>query len=151
MNAVATFATALGIVVKPSKSYMYSTDKGPPVTIPTYNQSHNTILGKQTKTKLKELGEKDFFRHLGNIQNAKGENSINNTIMYDGTQQMNILEKTTLNMKALLSRNITIGGTLQVLKSVVIRQILYPTMFSNLNEIDIDKIQRKVQTTIRKK
>ena len=71
--------------------------------------------------------------------------------MYDGTQQMNILEKTSLNMKALLSRNITIGGTLQVLKSVVIRQILYPTMFSNLNEIDIDKIQRKVQTTIRKK
>ena len=70
--------------------------------------------------------------------------------MYDGTQQMNILEKTSLNMKALLSRNITIGGTLQVLKSVVIRQILYPTMFSNLNEIDIDKIQRKVQTTIRK-
>ena len=71
--------------------------------------------------------------------------------MYDGTQQMNILEKTSLNMKALLSRNITIGGTLQVLKSVVIRQILYPTMFSNLNEIDIDKIQRKVQTTISKK
>ena len=79
------------------------------------------------------------------------ENSIKNTIMYDGTHQMNILDKTTLNMKALLSRNITIGGTLQVLKSVVIRQILYPTMFSNLNDIDIDKIQRKVQTTIRKK
>ena len=71
MNAVATFATATGIVVKPSKSYMYSTDKGHPITIPTYDQSQNKILGKQTKTKLKELGEKDFFRHLGNIQNAK--------------------------------------------------------------------------------
>ena len=92
-----------------------------------------------------------FFRHLGNIQNAKGKNSIKNTIMYDGTHQMNVLDKTSLNMKALLSRNITIGGTLQVLKSVVIRQILYPTMYSNLNDIDIDKIQRKVQTTIRKK
>ena len=151
MNAVVTFATATWIVVKPSKSYMYSTDKGHPITIPTYDQSQNKILGKQTKTKLKELGEKDFFRHLGNVQNAKGENSKKNTIIYDGTQQMNILEKTSLNMKALLSRNITIGGTLQVFKSVVIRQILYPTMFSNLNEIDIDKIQRKVQTTIRKK
>ena len=64
---------------------------------------------------------------------------------------MNVLEKTTSNMKALLSRNITMGGTIQVLKSVVIRQILYPTMFSNLNEVEIDKIQRKVQSTIRKK
>ena len=151
MNAVATFATATGIVVKPSKSYVYSTDKGSPIMIPTYDQSHDSKLGKVTKTKLKELGENDFFRHLGNIQNAKGENSIKNTIMYDGSQQMNILDKTALNMKALLSRNITIGGTLQVIKSVVLRQILYPTMFSNLNEIEIDKIQRKVQTTIRKK
>jgi hypothetical protein len=37
MNAVATFATATWIVVKPSKSYMYSTDKGHPITIPTYD------------------------------------------------------------------------------------------------------------------
>ena len=62
MNAVATFATATGIVVKPSKSYMYSTDKGPPITIPTYDQSHNKILGRQTTTKLKELDENDFFQ-----------------------------------------------------------------------------------------
>ena len=63
-----------------------------------------------------KFGWRNFFRHLGNIRNAKGENSIKNTIMYDGTHQMNILDKTTLNMRALLSRNITIGGTLQVLK-----------------------------------
>ena len=37
------------------------------------------------------------INHKGNIQNAKGENSINNTIMYDGTQQMTTLGKTSLN------------------------------------------------------
>ena len=71
--------------------------------------------------------------------------------MYDGTEQTNIFEKVKSNMEALMARNFTAGGTLQVLKSVVIRQVLYPVTYSNLNDIEIDKIQRKIQTVVRAK
>jgi len=152
MNSVALFATATGIIVKPTKSYMYSNTPGPPISIVTYEQSNTAYKLQQPKhTHLRELGDNDFFRHLGNIQNAKGENSINKVNMYDGTEQTNIFEKVKNNMKALMARNITAGGTLQVLKSVVIRQVLYPVMYSNLNDIEIDKIQRKIQTVVRAK
>ena len=152
MDCVSNFATATGIVVKPTKSYLYANRSGRPITITTHERSNtNYNLRKPARTALTELGDDDFFRHLGNIQNAKGECTIQNIEMYDGSEQTNIFEKVARNMAALQSRNITAGGALQVLKSVVIRQILYPTTFANLDEVELDKLQRKVQTAMRNK
>ena len=40
MNSVADFATATGIIVKPTKSYMYSNCPGEPIHIRSYEQTN---------------------------------------------------------------------------------------------------------------
>jgi len=152
MDCVSNFATATGIIVKPTKSYIYSNSPGKAVTITTHEQS-NTKYTLQTPvyTALTELADTAFFKHLGNIQTANGKSTIYDVEMYDASYQGNIFNKVNRNMAALASRNITAGGTLQVLKSVVIRQILYPTTYANMDTAQIDKLQRRVQQVVRKK
>ena len=99
--SVGTFATATGVGVKPTKSYVYTNCEGPPLTITTYEQNNTnyTLQNKKTST-LKQLLAGDYFRHLGNIQNAKGDTPIKSTKMYDESTQDNILTKVTNNMNA---------------------------------------------------
>ena len=53
MNAVGTFATATGIGVKPTKSYVYTNCTGPPITITTYEQNNtNYTLKNQKKSQM---------------------------------------------------------------------------------------------------
>ena len=80
--------------MKPQKSYAYSTcDPTQPLVIDTYTEySKNTgeLTGK-VRTELKELKDIDFYKHLGNIQNALGDNPIKPTQLYDGSHTENIL------------------------------------------------------------
>ena len=48
LNSVGTFATATGEGVKPTKSYVYTNCKGPPLSITTYEQN-NTNYTLQNK------------------------------------------------------------------------------------------------------
>ena len=152
LTAVADFSTATGIKIKPPKSYTYSNRPGKPLRVTTYEQSNTNfkLRGKQV-TELVELTEKEYFRHLGNIQNAQGSTPVTPTYMYDGSTQDNIYNKVARSMSSLASRNITIGGCMQVLQAVVVRQILYPTTFGNMNATMIHTMQNKIQAVIKKK
>ena len=143
LNAVAGFATATGIVVKPPKSYAFSNQEGNPLVICTCTEStivrksekgkkvDHTFLKEKTYTELKELGDEDFYKHLGNIQNALGDTPTHATEMYDGSQATNLHEKIRQELIALKSRNVTPGGALQAIKTVIYRQILYPMTYAN--------------------
>ena len=127
LNAVADFATATGIMIKPAKSYTYSNREGPPLTVTTYEKSNTKYkLRNKLVTKLDELEETSYFRHLGNVQNAEGHTPTEPMVMYDGSKQDNILAKVSRSMAALASRNITIGGVMQVLQAVVVRTDTVP-------------------------
>ena len=116
----------------------------------TSGLKYHTLTGKKN-TKLAELKDDEFFKHLGNIQNAKGESPIDATHMYDGSEATNIYEKIKTELAALRARNITAGGTLQAIKTVVYRQILYPMTYANTNHMVLDKFQRLINTTLRNK
>ena len=152
LTAVAYFSTATGIKKKPPKSYTYSNRPGKPLYITTYEQSDTNfkLRGKQV-TELVELQEEDYFRHLGNIQNAQGSTPVKPAQMYDGSTQENIFSKVSKSMSSLATRNITIGGCMQVLQAVVVRQILYPTIFGNMNAAMINTMQNKIQAVIKNK
>ena len=62
MKAVGTFATATGIGVKPTKSYVYTNYTGPPITITTYEQNNTNYTLKFFKkiTNVKQIKEGDF-------------------------------------------------------------------------------------------
>jgi hypothetical protein len=98
-----------------------------------------------------ELKEDDYFRHLGNIQNAQGNTPAVSAGMYGGSTQYNIYNKVARSMSSLASRNITIGGCMQILQAVVVRQILYPTTFGNMNATMIHTMQNQIQAVIKKK
>ena len=151
MNAIDTFCAAVGIIVKPTKSYVYSNTTGPPIVSTTYGAGENFKLGKPREIKLTELNKNDFFRHLGNIQNIKGEYKLEQIEMYDGSPSDSLINKINRDVKALSSRAVTLGGTLQVLKSVIYRRILYPLTYSNASERQVQKIQNKITALIRKK
>ena len=150
LNSVGTFATATGVGVKPTKSYVYTNCEGPPLTITTYEQNNTnyTLQNKKTST-LKQLLAGDYFRHLGNIQNAKGDTPIKSTKMYDESTQDNILTKVTNNMNAANSRNITGAGLVQVLNAVIKNQILYPTTYANTTAEQIEQMEKKIRKTLR--
>ena len=74
---------------------------------------------------MRELGEEDYYRHLGNVQNAKGNNPLTEIQMHDGTIYENIEAKTRRNLTNLRARNITPAGVRQIIKMVVEKQILY--------------------------
>ena len=138
-------------MIKPPKSYTYSNRPGKPLHITTYEKSNtNFKLRGKLVTELVELKEDDYFRHLGNIQNSQGNTPVAATNMYDGSTQDNIYNKVARSMSALASRNITIGGCMQVLQAVIVRQILYPTTFGNMNATMIHTMQ-KIQAVIKKK
>jgi hypothetical protein len=71
--------------------------------------------------------------------------------MYDGSTQDNILTKVRKSMAALAARNITVGGVMQVLQAVVVRQILYPTTFGNMGDKELNVIQNKMEAVIKEK
>ena len=71
--------------------------------------------------------------------------------MYDGSTQDNILTKVRKIMAALAAQNITVGGVMQVLQAVAVRQILYPTIFGNMGDKELNVIQNKMEAVIKKK
>ena len=154
LNAVTNFSTATGIIVKPQKSYAYSTcAPTQPLVIDTYTgYSKNTgeLTGK-VRTEIKELKDTDFYKHLGNIQNALGDNPIKPTELYDGTYTENIYGKINRELKALKSRNITAGGTLQAIKTVIYRQILYPMTYASTSNAALGNFKRIIDNTMRHK
>ena len=154
LKAVATFSTATGIIVKPQKSYAYSTcDPTQPLVIDTYTgYSKNTgeLTGK-VRTEIKELKDTDFYKHLGNIQNALGDNPIKPTQLYDGSYTENIYEKINRELKALKSRNITAGGALQAIKTVIYRQILYPMTYASTSNAELGNFKRIIDNAMRYK
>ena len=64
--------------------------------------------------------------------------------MYDGSPSDSLINKINRDVKALSSRAVSLGGTLQVLKSVIYRRILYPLTYSNASERQVQKIQNKI-------
>ena len=111
----------------------------------------HTFLKEKTYTELKELGDEDFYKHLGNIQNALGDTPTHATEMYDGSQATNLHEKIRQELIALKSRNVTPGGALQAIKTVIYRQILYPMTYANTDQVDMEKMQKLVNTVLRNK
>jgi hypothetical protein len=85
-NAISNFCTATGIIVKPEKSYVYikrmnqrlkrlrrgNQRKQNKIYIRTH-QGGNGKLGPSTKTNLTTISADDAWRHLGNVQTAKGK------------------------------------------------------------------------------
>ena len=100
---------------------------------------------------MRELGEKDYYRHLGNVQNAKGSNPLNEIRMHDGTIYENIEAKTRRNLTNLRARNITPAGVRQIIiKMVVEKQILYPLTYANVTKQETRNMAKEINRTIRK-
>jgi len=90
IDAVSDFAICTGTMVKPEKSFIYSTRKGEAIKVRTMEDKES---GYSHYYALKEIGRKDFFRHLGNIQTAEGRTSVLNVDMYDGTKKEGIKQR----------------------------------------------------------
>ena len=97
-TAISHFCSSTGIVVKPTKSFIHSTEAGAPITLTTHDGDGRYDLGPPQTTALKELAEREYWRHLGNIQNSKGCTTIKNVTMHDGSIQINIKEKVKQNV-----------------------------------------------------
>ena len=110
---VSDFASATGTIVKPTKSFCYSNTKGERVKVRIYTKE-----GFETYD-LQEVDDKAYYRHLGNVQNADGDQSLKNITMHDGSKYEGILSRTKRNMAALKSRNIAGAGVIQVIKTVI--------------------------------
>ena len=123
MTSIDEFSAAVGIIVKPSKSYTYSTKTIRPITSITWKGNEKYQLGKETITKLTQLKETDFFRHLGNIQNAKGTYISKPVQMYDESESDSLHKKIKNDVKALGSRAITLGGTVQCYTQYYIEEL----------------------------
>ena len=154
LNAVATFSTATRIIVKPQKSCAYSTcAPTQPLVIDTYT-GYNTNTGELTgkvRTKLREVKDTDFYKHLGNIKNALGDNPINPIQLYGMAYTESIYEKINRELKAPKLRNITAGGTLQAIKTVIYRQILYPMTYASTSNSALGNVKRIIDNTMRHK
>jgi len=77
IGAVSDFAICTGTIVKPEKSFIYSTRKGEEIKVRTMEDKESGY----SHYALKEIRRKDFFRHLGNIQTAEGRTSLLNVEM----------------------------------------------------------------------
>ena len=137
--------------MKPTKSYTYSTKVIHPVTSITWEGKEKHQLGKETITKLTQLKETDFFRHLGNIQNAEGTYISKPVQMYDESESDSLHKKIKNDVKALGSRAITLGGTVQMPHTVLYRRIIYPLTFAAVTEKQIMELQQMVTKLIRRK
>lgn len=149
VNAVSDFASATGIMVKPQKSYFYSTEEGEPIAIRTLIKKKTKNTKKELQcTQMNETNITEFSRHLGNTQNAKGEQSIYGTELHDKSIQQGTYEKTRRNINAANSRNPTGRGIKYVLESVIYPQILYPMQYNNTSTKDIESLQRLIYRAI---
>ena len=151
MVAIDEFSAAVGIIVKPTKSYTYSTKEMQPITSITWEGKEKYQLGKETITKLTQLQETDFFRHLGNIQNAEGTYISKPIQMYDKSESDSLYKKIKNDVKALGSRAITLGGTVQMLHTVLYRRIIYPLTFAAVTEKQVTELQQMITKLIRRK
>jgi len=70
--------------------------------------------------------------------------------MYDGTKKEGIKQRQEMNIRIMKARNITGAGAMQVLKVVIYKQITYPAQFAQYTNKDIQKLQEKIDTMIRK-
>jgi len=89
IGAVSDFAICTGTIVKPEKSFVYSTREGEEIKVRTTEDKESGY----SRYALKEIGSTDFFRHLGNIQTAEGRTSVLNVDMYDGTKKEGIKQR----------------------------------------------------------
>ena len=83
---------------------------------------------------MRELQEGEYFRYLGNIQNARRDSPLTTTKMHDDSLYENIEQKTTRNLTNLRARNITPAGVRQIIKIVIEKQILYPLTYANVTK-----------------
>ena len=150
-TAISHFCSSTGIVVKPSKSFIHSTETGALITLTTYEGNGEYGLGQPHTTTLKELAEHDYWRHLGNIQNSKGCTTIKNVKMHDGSVQINIREKVKHNIASLLTRKISITAANTALHTVIIPQIMYPATYNNMTHTEINHLQVITRKIFRKK
>jgi len=146
IDAVSDFAICVGTIVKPEKSFAYSTREGEEIKVRTMENKESGY----SHHALKEIRRKDFFRHLGNIQTAEGRASVLNVDMYDGTKKEGIKQRQERNIRIMKARNITGAGAMQVLKVVIYKQIIYPAQFAQYTNKDIQKLQGKIDAMIRK-
>ena len=145
IHATSDFASATGVIIKPEKSYCYLTKNGPPITIRKY-----TSRGFEYSN-MKELSKSVYYKHLGNVQNAEGGQTIKDIPLHDGSTHTGIYNKIKRHINTLLSRNITAAGTMQVLNLVLEKQITYPMQFANIPEKEIEKLQKLINKIIRAK
>ena len=150
-DGISHFCTSTGIIVKPTKSYAYSNESGEPIMITTYEGDGNYNLGNPCQTPLKELGEKEYWRHLGNIQNSVGDTTINTITMHDGSVQENISDKVKKNVNALVNRKISYKAASVAVSTVIIPQIMYPATYNNMTQEEINKLQVHVRKIFRTK
>ena len=76
------FCGSTGIIVKPEKSYVYSSateQDNSPIIIEVFQGDGNFGVGKVERTELKDLDDASYWRHLGNIQNSLGQTKIGKT------------------------------------------------------------------------
>jgi lysozyme family protein len=92
-TALEIFCAATGIVVKPEKGYVYANHEGPPITIKTYKGNTNYKLKMDKAVQITEIKQDEFWRHLGNIQNNKGETKLVDTEMYDGSVHVGVVNR----------------------------------------------------------
>jgi len=125
-TTISDSASCTGTIVKPEKSYSYSTAAGEPLVVRTYTGKDNGFISYP----LKQISDADYYRHLGNIQNSKGHTNIKDKTMHDGSTMPGVLSNLRRDIRALKSRNITGAAAIQVLKIVIYKQIAYLAQFA---------------------
>ena len=151
-TALEKFCAATGIVVKPEKSYVYANHDGPPITIKTYKGNTNYKLKTDKAVKVAEIKQDEFWRHLGNIQNNKGETKLVDTEMYDGSMHEGVVSRVTKMIQTMRKRKgLNEGGTYRTLQSLIIPTILYPMKYANGNNDIIEKLEKQINQLLKEK
>ena len=65
MTAIDTICAAVGIIVKPTKSYVYSNTTGPSIVSTTYGAGENFKLGRTKRNTIDRIKRKRFFQTPG--------------------------------------------------------------------------------------
>ena len=139
-------------MVKPEKSYVYANHDGPPITIKTYKGNTNYKLKTDKAVKVAEIKQDEFWRHLGNIQNNKGETKLVDTEMYDGSMHEGVVSRVTKMIQTMRKRKgLNEGGTYRTLQSLIIPTILYPMKYANGNNDIIEKLEKQINQLLKEK
>ena len=153
-HAISNFSTSTGIIVKPQKSYIYANYVIPDndvIEITTYKGDGKFGLGEPNVYALKQIKATDFWRHLGNVQNAEGRTTIQDVKMHDGSTFENILTKTKNNINTLKKKAISITAANIAVQTVIIPQIMYPAIYNNMSANEIEQLQIKIRQIYRTK